>query len=435
MSGKVRIGIAGTTWWADAMYLPALAGHPLADLRGIVGGSRPEHTREFAAQWGIPGAFDSLEDMLATEPLDALAGPHQQQDALPAGDAGHRGAAPCPVREATGPAGAGGPRDGRGGRAPRPDHHGPVHLPVHAHEQVCEGTRRHRLGRPHPPEGVRYYTGYGRSGDYMWRFDVGEAGSGVSGDLGAHWVYLARWFFGEIDAVTAVYTHVVPRAPRPDGAPFEAADDSALMILEFANSTTGSLHVTSLASEPGEFGQRHEIDLHGSGGSLHILNDWVHTQTIVGLTTGESETHPIEIPDRIWDGARRDPVHDTYRDVFRRQDTMQRAWVTAIAEGRSASPDFADGLAVQRVLDASAVSAREGRRVRIAEIWPRAARNSRRCRPADPAGRSSQPRAPGGAATRISTSRGRSATVTTSVSPPPPIARTRLRATARRSTP
>ena len=47
---------------------------------------------------------------------------------------------------------------------------------------------------------------------------------------------------------------------------------------------------------------------------------------------------------------------------------MQRAWVTAIAEGRPASPDFADGLAVQRVLDASAVSAREGRRVRIAEI-------------------------------------------------------------------
>ena len=64
MSGKVRIGIAGTSWWADAMYLPAIANHPLADVRGIVGGSRPEHTREFAARWGIPGAFDSLEDML-----------------------------------------------------------------------------------------------------------------------------------------------------------------------------------------------------------------------------------------------------------------------------------------------------------------------------------------------------------------------------------
>ena len=58
MSQKVRIGVVGTSWWADAMYLPALTKHPLADVRGVVGGARPEHTREFAARWGIPGASD-----------------------------------------------------------------------------------------------------------------------------------------------------------------------------------------------------------------------------------------------------------------------------------------------------------------------------------------------------------------------------------------
>ena len=72
MSGKVRIGVAGTSWWADAMYLPAIVDHPLADVRGIVGGSRPGHTREFAAKWGIPGAFDSLDDLLAASSFDAL---------------------------------------------------------------------------------------------------------------------------------------------------------------------------------------------------------------------------------------------------------------------------------------------------------------------------------------------------------------------------
>jgi len=72
MSGKVRIGIVGTSWWADAMYLPALADHPLADVRGIVGGSRPDHTRAFAARWGIPGAYDAPEALFAAEPLDAL---------------------------------------------------------------------------------------------------------------------------------------------------------------------------------------------------------------------------------------------------------------------------------------------------------------------------------------------------------------------------
>ena len=434
MSGKVRIGIAGTSWWADAMYLPALASHPLADLRGIVGGSRPEHTREFAAKWGIPGAFDSLEDMLATEQLDALLVLTNNKTHYPlvmqAIEAGLHVLCEKPLglqaREAREMAEA---AERRGLTTMVPFTYRFMPTNRYAKELVDTGW----LGRPHHLN-MRYYTGYGRSGDYMWRFDVGEAGSGVSGDLGAHWVYLARWFFGEIDAVTAVYTHVVPRAPRPDGAPFEAADDSALMILEFANGATGSLHVTSLASEPGEFGQRHEIDLHGSGGSLHILNDWVHTQTIVGSQPGESETHPIEIPDRIWDGARRDPVHDTYRDVFRRQDTMQRAWVTAIAEGRPASPDFADGLAVQRVLDASAISAARVGESGSRRSWPPAARGQA-VPTSGPSREIVSATSAGWAATRISTSRGRSATVTTSVSPPPPIARTRLRATARRSTP
>ena len=248
MSGKVRIGIAGTSRWADAMYLPALASHPLADLRGIVGGSRPEHTREFAAKWGIPGAFDSLEDMLAAEQLDALLVLTNNKTHYPlvmqAIEAGLHVLCEKPLglhaREAREMAEA---AERRGLTTMVPFTYRFMPTNRYAKELVDTGW----LGRPHHLN-MRYYTGYGRSGDYMWRFDVGEAGSGVSGDLGAHWVYLARWFFGEIDAVTAVYTHLVPRAPRPDGVPFEAADDSALMILEFANGATGSLHVTSLAS-------------------------------------------------------------------------------------------------------------------------------------------------------------------------------------------
>ena len=71
MSDKVRIGVVGTSWWADAMYLPALTAHPLEDVRGVVG-ARPAHTREFADRWGVPGAYDTLDALLAAEPLDAL---------------------------------------------------------------------------------------------------------------------------------------------------------------------------------------------------------------------------------------------------------------------------------------------------------------------------------------------------------------------------
>ena len=66
----------------------------------------------------------------------------------------------------------------------------------------------------------------------------------------------------------------------------------------------------------------------------------------------------IPIPDDIWQGVRRDTVHNTYRDVFRETDAMTRGWITAITEGRHVHPDFGDGLAVQRVLDAAVQSAR-----------------------------------------------------------------------------
>ena len=98
------------------------------------------------------------------------------------------------------------------------------------------------------------------------------------------------------------------------------------------------------------------------------MRDWLTIQRVEGCRADEAVSHELPIPDRIWAGARRDTVHNTYRDVFRQQDTMTRAFVTAIANGRPASPDFGDGLAIQRVLEASDRSARERRQVTIKEI-------------------------------------------------------------------
>jgi predicted dehydrogenase len=68
----------------------------------------------------------------------------------------------------------------------------------------------------------------------------------------------------------------------------------------------------------------------------------------------------LPIPDDLWRGVRRGNVHDTYRDVFRETEAMTRGWITAIVAGRPIRPDFGDGLAVQRVVDAAVVSAAEG---------------------------------------------------------------------------
>jgi predicted dehydrogenase len=126
--------------------------------------------------------------------------------------------------------------------------------------------------------------------------------------------------------------------------------------------------MTSLAHEPGPFGQRHEMEFHGSGGTLRTLCDWRTVQRVEGCRADEDTSRELPIPDHAWGGARRSPVHDTYRDVFRTQDTMARRFVRSVAEGVPVAPSFADGLAVQRVLEAADRSARQGRRVEVAEV-------------------------------------------------------------------
>ena len=368
MSDKVRIGVVGTSWWADAMYLPALANHPLADVRAVMGGARPGHTREFAERWGIPAAYDSLDDMLAREPLDALVilspNVHHFPHAMAALERGLHVLCEKPLAMTSGQARLLADAAERAGvvtMVPFTYRFMPVNR--YLKELVDEGY----IGRPFHLN-LRYYTGFGQSGAYSWRFDLGEAGSGVAGDLGSHWIYLARWLYGDVAAVTAVFGHAVPRAPRPDGAPFSEGEDSAMILLEFESGATGSLHVSSVAYAPGPFGQRHEMDLHGSAGSLQAVTDWVRVQRVEGCRAGEPETRELPIPDRLFASARRDTVGNTYKDVFRQADNMARGFVTAIAGRTPAAPDFRDGLAVQRVLDASCRSAREGRRVPIAEI-------------------------------------------------------------------
>ena len=313
----VRVGVVGTSWWADAMYLPALSRHPLADVRAVAGGRRRDHTREFAARWGIPAAYDSLEGMLAEEELDAVLvltpNAAHHPTVMRALQAGLHVLCEKPLamtarqaREMTEAA----ERTGAITMVPF------TYRFMPASRYLKELIEEDYLGRPYHLN-MRYYTRFGHSGAYAWRFDVGEAGAGVSGDLGSHWVYLARWYFGEVAAVTAVFTHVVPREPRPDGAPYEAAEDTAMLLLEFENGAHGSIHVSSLAYEPGPFGQRHEFDLHGSAGTLRLFCDWLTVQRVEGCREGEPESHELPIPDHVFGSARRDNVHDTYRDVFR----------------------------------------------------------------------------------------------------------------------
>jgi predicted dehydrogenase len=226
---------------------------------------------------------------------------------------------------------------------------------------MCVQMRRYidegYVGTPYHM-GARYFTGFARDGEYAWRFDRELAGSGVLGDLGTHWVDMAMYLLGPIASVSATTSTMVPRAPRPDGSSYDACDDVAMMTVRFVSGATGQLLVSAVAWEGTPFGQIHEFDVAGSGGTLHAMCDWDTVQQLRGSRAGQAGP-PSDLPRSpdIWHGLRTDTIHNTYRDVFRTTEAMTRGWVTAIAEGGAVQPDIAHGVEVQRVIDAALVSA------------------------------------------------------------------------------
>jgi predicted dehydrogenase len=103
------------------------------------------------------------------------------------------------------------------------------------------------------------------------------------------------------------------------------------------------------------------MEFHGAGGTLYSTVDWDAVQDVRGIQVGQrTGAQPLPIPDDLWENARRDTVHNTYRDVFRQHDHMAREFITAIVEDTPTYPDFAEGARVQQLIDAAVTSSQSG---------------------------------------------------------------------------
>ena len=68
---QIRVGIVGTSWWADAMYLPSLAGSKKAVVSACCGRNE-ERAKNLASNWNIPAVYTNWEKMFNEESLDAV---------------------------------------------------------------------------------------------------------------------------------------------------------------------------------------------------------------------------------------------------------------------------------------------------------------------------------------------------------------------------
>ena len=336
------------------MYLPALAAHPAAQVVAVCG-RRSEPAASFASQWGIAQWFVDPVAMLNEVQLDAViiatANDSHFELAMAALDRGLHVLCEKPLALNADQAAAMAERAHTSGAitmVPFTYHYMPMNRWVR--QLVADGY----VGRPLHIN-LRYYTSYAFDTAYSWRFDREIAGSGIIGDLGPHWVHLARWLLNDTETqVSALSSRSVERDLRPDGNDYERLEDSAVLTVRYASGAYGVLQVSAVCWEGTPFGQTHHLEIHGDAGTIYATCDWDMVQEVRGLCAGDSGgAQVLPIPDDIWNGVRRDTVHNTYRDLFRNTDAMTRGWIDAIVASRPIEPSFIEGLAVQRVTDAA----------------------------------------------------------------------------------
>jgi predicted dehydrogenase len=196
-----------------------------------------------------------------------------------------------------------------------------------------------------------------------WRLDKEKAGSGALGDIGAHIVDLTQYITGdrisEVSGQLETFVKERPVAAEHSGLAGTAGvergpvtvDDAAIFLARFGSGALGVFEATRFAT-----GRKNaiRIEINGSLGSLAFdFED-------MNLLHFYDATEPAETA-----GFRRilatEPVHPYvaawwppghllgYEHGFTHQVVDL---VTAIAEGTDPSPSFADGLQVQRVLQA-----------------------------------------------------------------------------------
>ncbi len=363
---KVRVGIVNTGWWADAMYLPALTAHGGVEVTAVCG-RNPEKADTFAKSWSIPNVFTSYKDLLESNLCDALivasTTDTHHEITMAALEKGLNVLCEKPLARSTQEA-----QEmtelakAKGLKTMVPFTYRYMPHNRYMKKLIEDGY----IGKPYHLN-IRYYHDFGRNPGYGWGWDSDLVGAGDVANLASHPIYLALWYFGEVDTVTAELNQTIDRGDTtPSGEAMNAADDNGVLTLRFKNGAMGTIHYSSLSYETtSAFKQQHYYEFQGSKGTLYHKNNWYDVQETIGATEGE-ELRPLNPPDEIWGSANiPDNVHESYKAIFRQDKLMIGEFIDAILNDTAVTPTFEDGLAVQQIIEAAVQSSAQGKRISL----------------------------------------------------------------------
>ncbi len=202
-----------------------------------------------------------------------------------------------------------------------------------------------------------------------WRMQAERAGSGALGDLGAHIVDLARYLTGDeitgVSAVSATFVRERPLAGGPVGGRRAPAARSPWTTRWSSPGRLASGALASFEATRYATGRKNglRVELNGSAGSLAFDLERLNE---LEFFDAARRRRGQRVPPRSWSPKAGHPYLSGWwppghtlgwEHTFTHQ---ARDLLTAIADGAQPLPSFADGLAVQRVLDAVARSAASG---------------------------------------------------------------------------
>lgn len=201
------------------------------------------------------------------------------------------------------------------------------------------------------------------SAPMSWRLEKDKAGSGALGDIGAHVVDLTQYITGEtVTGVSALLETFVKERPLPaaagslsgvagEGMGQVTVDDAAVFLGRFSGGAVATFEATRFA-----LGRKNgiRIEINGSDGSLAFdFEDMNVLEFFDGTEPAERAGFRriiVTEPEHPYVSAWWPAGHGLgYEHGFTHQVVDL---VTAIAKDEDPTPSFADGLQVQRVLDA-----------------------------------------------------------------------------------
>ena len=210
---------------------------------------------------------------------------------------------------------------------------------AYARQLIDEG----RIGTVfHYDAAYRQQWGADLSRAATWRMDPALAGSGVADDLLTHVIDLALYLNGPIKEGVAL-----TRTFAPD----RKVDDAFVAMVTFENGSVGTLEAT-------RFGigvkNGNTFRIHGAGGMLRWNLEQLNHLEFVDAAQPSVEQGPRDL-------LVTDLKHPIFGNFWRPGHIIgyEHTFIAALAEfvqclskGERFRPDFADGLEVQRVLDA-----------------------------------------------------------------------------------